>query len=576
MGFCEGLDLGSNDLHGQLTLAFDGVESTNSCFALSLSDCNLTPSDLNTILPILADLRNFRFIDLSHNQALFSSTPNAVPILRKNLPKMSALRRIHLADVEMSSDDLIAIAEILPECPALAHVSVLENHRLTRVMNATDEASQEEACALFASLMVAARVSRTMVAIEIEVPSADSSEVVRALASQVVAYTLRNVERSALNDYGLTVANAVPDREAPGVLLHLVGHMEDYPENHDNDEPAPDEDYLIASTGVVKALRVFLATGGSSRDGSRNLSPTASGTATPKLGGAVSLKASAQKKPKDVSRELCESARKIRVRLRPALVREDREGNDLNYRKRTLRFRPAFSNDCFLGRLQFLDSTLERIILRFEQEYPETKVAALPSSPDRRNVFEFHQPPGSSPLVATTADTSQLSSPADSNGILLPEDAVNGEGEDNDPHALHITRSGSTASVAAKAQMQEEGQIHRFGQKLRREIMRPTGMLDYEHGITTNDEQEPAPVAKLRAQLEQYSGEESFGKAIQEKGVDRVIQELGLDMEELRTLEKQDPEGFEHLRQAQLVAEMNTKQAGSVPPTEAPSIIAET
>jgi hypothetical protein len=333
MGFCEGLDLGSNDLHGRLKLIFDGIDSTNSCFALSLLDCNLTPSDLNSIFPVLADLHNFRFIDLSHNQGLFSSKPNAVPILRKHLPKMTALRRIHLADVEMSSDDLIAIAEILPECPALAHVSVLENHRLTEVMNATDEASQEEACALFASLMVAARVSRTMIAVEIEVPSADSSEVVRALASQVVAYTLRNMERGALDDYGVAATNAVPDKDAPGVLLHLVGHMEGYSENHDSDEPAPDEDYVIASTGVVKALRVFLATDGPSRDGSRNLSPTASGTATPKLGGAVSLKPSTQKKPKDVSLELCESARKIRIRLRPALIREDREGNDLNYRK---------------------------------------------------------------------------------------------------------------------------------------------------------------------------------------------------------------------------------------------------
>ena len=343
MGICEGLDLGSNDLHDRLKLIFDGIDSTNTCFALSLSDCNLTPSDLNGIFPVLADLHNFRFIDLSHNQGLFSLKANAVPILRKHLPKMNALRRIHLVDVEMSPDDLIAIAEILPECPSLAHLSVLENHRLTQIMNAKDEASQEEACALFASLMVAARVSKTMIAIEIEVPSADSSEVVRALASQVVAYTLRNVERSAINDYGLAATNPVPDKDAPGVLLHLVGHMEGYSENHDNDEPAPDEDYLIASTGVAKALRVFLATDGPSRDGSRNWSPTASGTATPKLGGTATLKPSVQKKPKDVSLELCESARKIRMRLRPALIREDREGNDLNYSKCTCRPTTAFS-----------------------------------------------------------------------------------------------------------------------------------------------------------------------------------------------------------------------------------------
>jgi hypothetical protein len=580
MGFCEGLDLGSNDLHNQAKLIFDKMESTNSCFALSLSDCNLTPSDLNSIFPILADLHNFRFLDLSHNQGLFSSNPNAVPILRKFLPKMTVLRRIHLTNVGMSSDDLIAIAEILPECPALAHVNVIENHRLTQVMNAKDEASQEEACALFASLMVAARVSKTMVAIEIEVPSADSSEVVKALASQVVAYTLRNMERDALNDYGLPETNTLPEKDAPEVLLHLVGHMEGYSENHDNDEPAPDEDYMIASTGVVKALRVFLATDHPSRDGSRNLSPTASGTATPKQSDTPPLRPSTQKKPKDVSLELCESARKIRIRLRPALIKEDREGNDLNYRKCTPRpMMGAFlSNKALIGRLQFLDSTLERIILRFEQEYPEMKLDPLPSPPDRRNVFDFHQPLGSSPLGPSPTNVSQLSGSVDSNGTshtLSPEEAVDAELEDNDPHAVHLARNGSNASLAAKAQIQEEGQMHRFGQQFRRELMRPTGMLGYEHGTTREGGPEPARVAKLRARLEEYPGE-AYRKDVEEKGVDRAIKELGYNMEELRMLEEQDPEGFETFRQAQLAAELNVKQARSGAASDIPSIYAET
>jgi hypothetical protein len=165
----------------------------------------------------------------------------------------------------------------------------------------------------------------------------------------------------------------------------------------------------------------------------------------------------------------------------------------------------------------------------------------------------------------------------ESNGIsrmMSPEEAVDGELEDNDPHALHLARNGSNASLAAKAQMQEEGQMHRFGQKFRREIMRPSGMLDYEHGTTTEDEPEPAHVAKLRARLEQYSGE-AYRKEVEVKGVDRVIKELGFNMEELRVLEKQDPEGFEKFRQAQLAAEMNMRQAGSGMPAEAPSIYAE-
>jgi hypothetical protein len=123
----------------------------------------------------------------------------------------------------------------------------------------------------------------------------------------------------------------VPGRDAPEVLLHIVGHMEGYDENHDNDEPAPDEDYMIASTGIVKALGVCLGTKDTqSRSHSRNITPTASGTATPKQG---AIKKNAAKKPKNVSLQLCDSARKIRMRLRPAMVKEDRAGNDIQYSK---------------------------------------------------------------------------------------------------------------------------------------------------------------------------------------------------------------------------------------------------
>jgi hypothetical protein len=236
------------------------------------------------------------------------------------------------------------------------------------------------------------------------------------------------------------------------------------------------------------------------------------------------------------------------------------------------------SNKALIGRLQFLDSTLERIILRFEQEYPEAKLDPLPSPPDRRNVFDFHQPPGSSPLGPSPANVSQPSGSVNSNGIshtLSSEAAVDAELEDNDPHVVHLTRNGSNASLAAKAQIQEEGQMHRFGQQFRRELMRPTGMLGYEHGTPGEGGPEPAHVAKLRAQLEEYPGE-AYRKEVEEKGVDRAIKELGYNMEELRMLKEQDPEGFETFRQAQLAAELNVKQTRSSAASDIPSIYAET
>lgn len=338
-GVCEGLDLGDNDLHECMKPLSDGLIATeNNFFALSLSGCNLDPSDLKVLLPSFVKLKNFRFVDLSNNKGLFSTQPNAVSVLRKYLPQMTSLKRIHLNNVGLSSEHAIALAEILPDCPSLAHLSILDNPPITELMNSKDGAAQEEACALFASLMTAVRVSHTIVAIDIEVPSAESNEVVKALASQVIAYTLKNMEHGALKELEGTVSTkGAPDKDAPEILLHIVGHMDGYQENHDADEPAPDDDYLMGGNAIVKALGVCLGTADDkSRAASRNISPSRtpseSGTTTPRMG-AVGTKPASHKKPRDMSKQLLESARKIRMRLKPALIREDRAGNDLNYRR---------------------------------------------------------------------------------------------------------------------------------------------------------------------------------------------------------------------------------------------------
>jgi hypothetical protein len=329
-GLCEGLDLGGNNLHQQVNVISEALDDDNPLFAISFANCNLDPKDLEIILSNTARLKNLKFIDLSGNEQFFTAKQNAVPLFRKMLPKLTALKRIHLANAGLTPDHVIALAEILPDCPSMCHISILDNKHLQHAMNSKDGSSQEEACAFFASLMTAVRVSETIVAIEIEVPSADSSDVVKALASQVVAYSLRNMERSAMNEIGVK-SSAMPNKDAPEVLLHLVGHMEGVEGNHDNDEPAPDEDYMIASTGIVKALGVCLGTGdGSSRVPSRTITPTASGASTPRQ---IPQRPGTPKKPRNVSLELCESARKIRMRLRPALVKEDKAGNDEKFRK---------------------------------------------------------------------------------------------------------------------------------------------------------------------------------------------------------------------------------------------------
>lgn len=353
MGKCEGLDLGGNDLSETLHILADALDDKNVLYALSLADCNLSPSALKTLFPALVMLPNFRFIDLSHNRGLFATQPNALTLLRTFLPQLKALKRVHLADVAMSSEHAIALAEVLPESRHLAHLNILENPQLTALATAKDAASQEEACALYASLMAAVRVSDSIICIDIDVPSPESSEVVKALAKQVVAYSLRNMSRGpAAEAYASTTASTADahgGEEAvtvPDILLHLVGHVDGFPENHDADDPAPDDDYIVGGTGVVKALGVCLGNRAADyRRGSRDVTPAESGTATPKQSRQGSEVAKG--KAKDMSKNLLGSARKIRARLQPALLREAKDGNEAGYSMLTRASFCFTANQCF-------------------------------------------------------------------------------------------------------------------------------------------------------------------------------------------------------------------------------------
>ncbi len=337
-GKCNGLDLGGNNLCEDLDLLADALDDTNPLFALSLADCHLSPSSLESLLPALVQLPNFRFIDLSQNRDLFTIRPTALNNIRKYLPQCPIIKRIHLMDVAMSPEHAIALAEALSESRTLAHLNILENHKLTPLASAKTEADQEEACALYASLMAAVRVSSSIVCIDVDVPSPDSSEVVKALAKQVVAYSLRNLERYPLQENPNSAIAAMADPHGgekqltvPDVLLHLVGHVDGFPENHDNDEPAPDDDYIVGGTGVVKALDVCLNRAADSRRLSRNGSPQRSGAGTPQnvlQGNNVS-----KGKAKEMSKNLLESARKIRARLQPPLAKEAKGGDEMSYRK---------------------------------------------------------------------------------------------------------------------------------------------------------------------------------------------------------------------------------------------------
>ena len=81
--------------------------------------------------------------------------------------------------------------------------------------------------------------------------------------------------------------------------------------------------------------------------------------------------------------------------------------------------------------------------------------------------------------------------------------------------------------------------MHRFGQQLRRDILRPQ-TLDYAHGTTGEEEPEAQHLRELRERCEALTGED-IRQAYKEVGMEGMLERLGTTAEELRELEERDP-----------------------------------
>ncbi|KAL4780876.1 hypothetical protein BJX76DRAFT_336919 [Aspergillus varians] len=524
-GKCEGLDLGGNPIGDDLDLITDAIEGHLPLYALSLADCALTPSAIYPLLQALAHLTNLRFIDVSHNPALFSTQPDALSTFRRFLPKMPHLRRIHLADVNLSSDHTIALAETLPECPTLSHLNILENPAIVSLASATDPETQEEACAVYASLLAAVRVSRTIIAVDIEDPSAKNNEVVKALASQIVAYCLHNLECGALEaELSENIDPSLPRTTVPvpEILQHIVGHGTADEGAEDDDELAPDEDYVIGGTGVVKALGVCLGNLDNQLPG--DVSGPPSGTTTPRHRKSRPL---AAKRPRDMSKNLLDSARGIRTRIEFALVREDRAGNDANYR-----------------RLQFLDFTLQKMIQRFEDEYPETRIIPQVVKPNHET---SSQNSGDDGYLATSFGNVQSAGGAADNDNAVDDD------EGDHQYDTRLSRASSITSLYSRAMTSEEGHVHRLGQNIRRDFLSPLDQTEEGESETMDK----SHLTALREKLDRLHEEQNRSN-FESVGSEKAFQELGSTVEELWAIQRQDSEAYERFKQSQIAAHINS------------------
>ena len=181
------------------------------------------------------------------------------------------------------------------------------------------------------------------------------------------------------------------------------------------------------------------------------------------------------------------------------------------------------------------------MIQRFEDEYPETRIAPV-----------------------TVPETSSQNSGDDGSHLGAPglnqfngnnvdnETAI--DDEDTDNYGIRLSRSSSVTSLHARAMTSEEGHVHRLGQNLRRDFLGPS--------IDQTDDDDPSNldysyINALREKLDRLY-EEQEQEQERSRLADKTFEELGSTVEDLWTTRRQDTEAYNKFKQSQIAAQINS------------------
>ncbi|CCE82970.1 Piso0_002741 [Millerozyma farinosa CBS 7064] len=174
---CYGIDLAFNDLsEGQLKYFIEAFKKGNSnLIFFSLNSTKLRDVDeVSELIRALINANQLRFLDLSSLPKLF---PHIISRLSRYLPQYPSLKRIHFDLNELSSKSIGAIADFLPKMKELIHVSILGNTDI-------DHGSA-------ASLYTAVKLSQTIFTLDM-----DYSLISEELAQRIAFYLMRNMDRN--------------------------------------------------------------------------------------------------------------------------------------------------------------------------------------------------------------------------------------------------------------------------------------------------------------------------------------------------------------------------------------------
>ena len=198
-----------------------------------------------------------------------------------------------------------------------------------------------------------------------------------------------------------------------------------------------------------------------------------------------------------------------------------------------------------IGRLLFLDQTLQGMIQRFEDEYPETRLQ---------------------PSDAASTTSSKLSSSPPTSAVPTLENSVSTDftAAEDEPSTLR-SRHNSDVSLASRHMSLEEGRLHRFGHRVRTGLLnpsRPTTPDVSENHVsfisgTADDQGLPEHLLAMRAYFQNHSGDE-MRQMIEGKGWEQAFNSVVENAEELRNLEKEDPQQFKIFKESQIAALKNS------------------
>jgi len=180
------------------------------------------------------------------------------------------------------------------------------------------------------------------------------------------------------------------------------------------------------------------------------------------------------------------------------------------------------------------------MIQRFEDEYPETRLPEALTS---------------SSLPGPTISDIAANLDAQGSDMEPPLHEPTGSDEEDATIRPTLSRHNSDVSLASKALSQEEGRMLRFGQKFRRDILKP----EQENDMPVASEHEVlAPhIEMLRSMIDGLGGDE-IRRNIEEGGQEAVLKELTEEASALRQkLIDCDPEGWSKFREAMETAERN-------------------